>query len=102
MGQFVESDEIVPLPLVVGAVLGAVHRAKIDLGAGRKCPAVVVAVIFCPRIGPFVYLHGAIDQLRELREGLTQKQPRIIRDMYLSQCLRQQSVALAASGSAAV
>ena len=102
LGQLVEVDEVVPLALVVGAVLGVLHGAEEDFRPAGEGPHVLAVVEPGPLVCPLVDLGGAVHELGELREGLAENQPPVVGDFHLPQGLGQGAVRLASTGGPAV
>ena len=100
--QLVKVDEVIALALVVGPVLGVLHRAEENLGPGGEGPDVLALVKPGLFVGPSVNLRAAVHQLSELREGLAEDKPTVMRYLHLAQGLGQGAVRFTAARCTAV
>ena len=83
MGQLVKPDEIEGLALVVGAVLGKLHGAKVDLRPAGEHPHMARGVILGSRVGPAVVPLALVHQVGELGVGLAEDESPVMGDLHL-------------------
>ena len=102
VGQLVKADKIVGFALIVGAVLGVLHRAEPDLCPAGKDPYMGGGVVLRLRESPAVIHLALIHKVGKLRVGLAQDQRPVMRDVHLPQRFDEQRIALAAARRAAV
>ena len=98
----IEPDPLKLSALVLGDILGPVHRSQIDPGPGREAPHVLVVVILAAGHDPGVQVDRPVDDLLKLWEGLPQQQPVIVRNLVRSQQPHQQGIGFAAPGCSTV
>ena len=92
VGQLVECDKVIRLPLILDLVLCVLHRAKEYFRPAWECPRVAAAVVARARIDTRVVVQRLVNELGKLREGLSQDDRLVIRDIYLTQCLDDQRI----------
>ena len=92
VGQLVKCDKVIRLALILDLVLCILHRAEEYLRPARECPRVAAAVIARARIDARVVVQRLVNELGKLREGLSQDDRLVIRDIYLTQRLDDQRV----------
>ena len=100
--ELVERNVVVGFALIFGAVLCVLHRAEIDLRAGRELPKMLAVVVPRARIGQCVVAQALFDELREVRVGFSEDKALVPRDFDLPQRLSNKCVALAAACGAAI
>ena len=98
MGQLIKADEVVGLALVIGAVLGILHGAKVDLGPAGEVPHMGRGVVLRLWKGPAVVHLAFVHQIRQLRVCFAQDQRSVMRNIHLTQCLDDQCIAFSAAG----
>ena len=92
VGQLVECDKVIRLPLILDLVLCILHRAEEYFRPARECPCVAAAVVTRARIDTRVVVQRLVNELGKLREGLSQDDRLVIRDIHLPQCLNDQRI----------
>ena len=92
VGQLVESDKVIRLPLILDLVLCVLHRSEEDFRPAWECPRVAAAVVARARVDTRVVVQRLVNELGKLREGLSQDDRLVIRDIYLTQCLDDQRI----------
>ena len=98
MRELIKCYKIIAFALIICPVLCALHRAKVNLRAGRKLPKMLRMVITCARICSLVHLFAAVNQLGKLRICFAEYDRAVVRDVNLTQRLCKQRIRLSATG----
>ena len=100
--QLIKINEIIPLSLIIQPIFRMLHGTEPDARPGWEGPYPLGLVVFGTRICTGIQFTRTVDQFGKLRNGFSQNNRPVMRNMNLTQGFRQGAVRFSATGGTAI